>query len=57
MYTTTFGGDFSLILVLLNIVLIIMIVKMQLKIKRYQKEIMEKMDVLIKKSYTVDDNK
>ena len=55
MYTTTFGGDFSVMIVLLNIVLILMLVNIQSKIRRYQKEIMEKMDTLTKNTYNVDD--
>lgn len=48
MYTTTFGGEFSVIIVLLNIILILMLINMQSKMKRYQKEIMEKLDKLMK---------
>ena len=48
MYTTTFGGGFSVIIVLLNIILIFMLINIQSKIKRYQKEIMEKLDKLTK---------
>ena len=55
MYTTTFGGDFSVMIVLLNIVLILMLVNIQSKIRRYQKEIMEIMDTLTKNTYNVDD--
>ena len=49
MYTTTSGGDFTMIIVLLNIILILMLINMQSKMKRYQKEIMEKLDKLTKK--------
>ena len=48
MYTTTFGGDLTMMIVLLNIILILMLINMQSKMKRYQKEIMEKLDQLTK---------
>lgn len=49
MYTTTFGGGFTMMIALLNIILILMLINMQSKMKRYQKEIMEKLDKLTKK--------
>lgn len=48
MYTTTFGGGFTMMIALLNIILILMLINMQSKMKRYQKEIMEKLDKLTK---------